>query len=176
MTYFSSSFIGSFKLGDNINHNLEILKKLYSIQDSMIFNKIKTVLITSIIEAILHDLFFRAKFYTREGVKNISIRILQYIKNKKLDKFDHYIKCAKKHELFGPSDNKIYTNLDKLRKLRNRIHIQNESNDFESDEKVAFSTERRILAEKTLEKILHIMSTNYDRGHNYVNDFYLPWE
>ena len=70
----------------------------------------------------------------------------------------------------------LYKELDDLRKLRNRIHIQNTKNDFERDEYRAFSDERKLLAEKVLEEILRTMAAKYSREHNYVSDFELPWD
>ncbi|MEN9613720.1 MAG: hypothetical protein RLZZ347_27 [Candidatus Parcubacteria bacterium] len=84
---------------------------------------------------------------------------------------------AKKHDFFDMNDTKFYDTLDSFRKLRNRIHIQNTKNDFESDEYVAFNEKRKVVAEKLLEKTLVVMSEKYSRNFNgYVQDFELPWD
>jgi hypothetical protein len=67
--------------------------------------------------------------------------------------------------------------MDNLRKLRNRIHIQNTRYDFEPDEAQAFNEERKVLAEKVLEKTLKTMTEKYprDERYSYVDGFLLPW-
>ena len=152
----SAGFIGSFKLGDNINHNLEILAYLYQCQASaspkegQLLRKPITILLGSVCEAVLHDLHLRMRIYTNEGVLGIPASVLSYVRGKKLDKFELYISSAKKHSLLGPKTDDIYDELDELRMLRNRIHIQNEKDHFEPDESIAFSEARQISAEKTL--------------------------
>ena len=71
----SSGFMGDFKLGDNINHNLEILALLYRQQassgyhDSRLLCKPITLTIASICEAILSDF---------HGTVRDSVRSLRY--------------------------------------------------------------------------------------------------
>ena len=172
MIVVDSGFIGNFKLGDNIHHNLKVLNCFYKLNDK-ILNKPKIVWISSIIEAILHDFYFKTRLFTREGIKNLSEDVINFFRNKRADKFHHYINLAKEKLLFG--DNDIYNKLDILRKLRNRIHIQNICNDLEIDERNAFTDERRTQAEETLTYILSHMATQHNRGHNYVSKFELPW-
>jgi hypothetical protein len=64
-----------------------------------------------------------------------------------------------------------------LRRLRNRIHIQNSKGHFEPDEFSAFTESRKIKAEKVLERTIKTMAQKYDRGaeYKYVSDFELPW-
>lgn len=174
-----ASFIGDFKLGDNINYNLGILKTLYvknNERSEYPLNKPITLIIISIIEALLYDFHMKAKLYTREGIANIADKILNYIRAKEIYRFDKYINSAKKHNIFSMKDHSLYDNLDVLRKLRNRIHIQNDKNDFERDESDVFSIERMVLAEKILEKMMRTMSENHKRHVNAVNNFILPWE
>src|SRR5688572_17713989 len=136
----NAGFIGDFKLGDNINHNLEILAYCYQRQadphdaDAWLLRKPIIIILGSICEAILHDLHMRMKIYTSEGVRGVAISVLSYVRGKKIDKFEHYISSAKKHSLLGPPNEPIYAELDQLRKLRNRVHIQNEKCDFERNE------------------------------------------
>ena len=57
----SSRFIRNFKLGDNINHNLKILSLLYrqfdcaAEPDKRLLCKPITILLVSIVEALLYD-------------------------------------------------------------------------------------------------------------------------
>ena len=181
----SAGFMGDFKLGDNINHNLRILAYLYQRQadphdiDAWLLRKPIIIILGSVCEAILHDLHMRMKMYTNEGVRGIAISVFSYVRGKKIDKFEHYISSAKKHSLLGPPTEAIYDDLDQLRKLRNRVHIQNDKNDFEPNDSQAFSRDRQISGERTLEKLIKTISTKHPRpagvsGH--VNDFQLPWD
>ena len=180
----SSCFIGSFKLGDNINHNLRVLSLLYDYQSQCSPNQ-KTllckpiiILLASICEAVLSDLHMRIRMYTIEGVQNIAQSVLDYVRSKKIDEFDKYIASARKHDFFDANDTDFYEVLDSLRKLRNRIHIQNTKGHFEPDEKKAFNYSRQIDAEKALEKVMKTMTAKYSRDSSvsgYVDDFELPW-
>lgn len=93
----SSGFMGDFKLGDNINHNLEILALLYRQQassgyhDSRLLCKPITLTIASICEAILSDFHMRMDTYTNEGVKNVAESVLSYVRGKKIDEFEKFI-------------------------------------------------------------------------------------
>jgi len=181
----SAGFIGKFKLGDNINHNLKILNYLYQRQadpadsDSWLLRKPIIVSIGSICEALLHDLHFRMKTFTIEGVSGMAITALEYVRGKKIDKFDHYISSAKKHSLLGDPSEQIYGDLDELRKLRNRVHIQNDQNHFEPDESRAFNAARQSSAEQALEKLVKTLSIKHPRpphAAGFVGDFNFPWD
>ena len=175
-----AKFIGNFKLGDNINYNLEILRYIYGLNDnnSCLLRKPIILILGGIAEAILHDLHQRMKLHTVEGVIGIGNYILSYVRLKQIDKFEQYIASARKHTLLGPSTDQIYGDLDNLRKLRNRIHIQNEKNHFEVDDSQAFSLERQQNAERTVEKLTKIISANHPRklhARGFVGDFEFPW-
>lgn len=180
-----SDFIGDFKLGDNINYNLKILSLLYKYRSDSTENiKIllyKPIIITlaSICEAILYDLHSRIKYNTLEGVQNIAESAINLIRRKKIDEFEKYIASSKKHDLFDAKDSQLYEDLDTLRKLRNRIHIQNSKNHFEPDERNAFNYTRQIMAEKVVERVLKVVLQKYSRGQDlrgHVDDFELPWQ
>lgn len=180
----NSGFIGDFKLGDNINHNLEILEYLYARMadpadhDSWVLRKPAVIIIGSICEAILHDLHMRINVFTREGVTGMATSVLSHVRGKKLDKFEKYIASAKKHKLLGPSSDAIYNDLEELRKLRNRVHIQNEKGHFEPDDGRAFNSRRQESAEKALEKLIKTVAINHPRpahAAGHVQDFNLPW-
>jgi len=84
-----SGFIGEFKTGDNVNYNLATLKILYDCQksksssDSVLLCKPITIILTSIVEALLHDFIFRIQQYTTEGVKTIAAAVLSDVRSKK---------------------------------------------------------------------------------------------
>jgi hypothetical protein len=64
-----SKFIGNFKLGDNIVHNLNVLDLLYRVyadednEGKRLLCKPIILLLVSIIEAVLYDLHDRIKFF-----------------------------------------------------------------------------------------------------------------
>ena len=123
-----SDFMGSFKVGDNINHNLRILSLFYGFQSNSIEEKkillCKPIIITltSICEAILWDLHMRITNHTIEGVRNIAQSVINMIRSKKIDEFEKYIASAKKNDFFDVKDSQIYKDLDTLRKL-NQFYI-----------------------------------------------------
>ena len=183
MVTYSSGFVGSFKLGDNIVHNFEILRELYAIQktgtqaQAEILRKPIVVIIGSIAEAILYDLYVvKISSFTREGVPNIPQAALDEIRTKTIDEFAIYISNARSNSLLGTTV-ELYDALDELRKLRNRVHIQNAKGHFEPDEPVAFSEKRQRDAETTLEQLIDHMCKNHLRtkSRQCVADFELPW-
>jgi hypothetical protein len=181
MPTINSNFI-DFKLGDNICFNLKILKTLYNYQESanplqrLQLRKPIVLLNVSVIEAVLHDLHGRVRTHTAEGVANLSDAVLSYIRGKKIDELEKYIASAKRHDLFDQGDTSFYESLDDLRRLRNRVHIQNTKRHFEPDDHTAFSEGRLLLSEQTLELVMRTMARKFARPkHNFVGDFVLPW-
>ena len=175
--------MGSFKPGDNIVHNFSILRILYATQASdaescKLLRKPIIVLIGSIAEAILYDLYMvKIQIFTREGVPTIPDAVLEEIRNKTIDEFAKYISNARSKKLLGDAP-KIYDKLDELRKLRNRIHIQNTKQHFDPDEPKTYNRRRQEMAEETLEELISYMVDNYSRskGRQSVADFDLPWK
>ena len=179
----SARFIGNFKLGDNINHNLSILAYLYQRQSdendksSWLLRKPIIIIIGSIYEAILYDLHLRMKTYTVEGVREAASSVLSYARGKRIDKFKLYITSAMKHLLLGSQSESIYNDLEELRKLRNWVHIQNEKNHFKPNDSQAYSNDRQVSAERALEKLTKIISTNHPRPSHasyHAYDFQFP--
>jgi hypothetical protein len=178
----SVNFIDQFKIGDNINFNLEILAVLYdgyaNLQDGKKLIKPIVLLNTAIIEAVLFDFVVnRLKRPYRSEIlfENIS----SILKDVNLKKFEHYITQIEKYDLFELKDTNFYNAIRSLSKKRNRIHIQNDKRDEPLDESNIFNDKLKILSEKVLEKILFAMSNKYPRRneyHKYVKDFILPWD
>ena len=180
-----SGFIGEFKTGDNINHNLSSLKILYDVQKSLspsespLLCKPITITLVSIIEALLHDLIFRMQNHTTEGVRNIAKSVLSDVRSKKLDKLATYIDCARKHDLLSASGTDLYAQLHELRKVRNRIHIQNVKRELPLDEKDVFTPECQCVAEEMVETIIKHVSVKHYRPagvREYVQNFEIPWK
>ena len=175
-------FIGDFKIGDNIVYNLKVLNALYdggarlNPNQRRFFYKPQIVTLVSIIEALLYDLTLRARTFTNEGVRNVPNSVLKEIRSKKqTDKLAKLIEVAKRYKLFGDKP-QIYSALTELNKLRNRIHIQNAWSHQPADEEKAFDSNKVVLAERALEKIVKICSTKYNRSISHVPDFEFPWK
>ena len=133
----------------------------------------------SIVEAVLYDFDSRIRWFTREGVQNMGADILAAIRSKKYDDLEKYIACARKQNFFDSAYTSFYDDLETLRKIRNRIHIQNDKRYSPAKEILAFQDNERILAEKALEMVLRTMWKKYNRPesvHGYVRDFIVPWE
>lgn len=118
MVRISSEFIGDFKLGDNIVHNLEILSLLYRQYNNAdqrrkrLLCKPIIVFLMSIVDAVLYDFHTRIRTYTREGVRNVSASSIEEIRQpKKLDKLEKYIRTAENHALFGAKGSALYKEL-----------------------------------------------------------------
>lgn len=176
-----ANFIVVFKIGDNINYNLRILKTLYDGYEKLPdgSNLIKPIVIlnTAIIEAILFD-FVVNRLKKPYFVDILFVDILNYLKDKDLKKFEHYISQAEKFDLFDMKDSNFYNAMRSLNKKRNRVHIQNEKWDDPHEESIVYDERAKILSEKVLEKVLNTMTVKYPRNEeyrNYVNDFELPW-
>lgn len=180
-----ASFIGDFKRGDNINYNLKILKTLYESHAALepekqtYLRKPIFLTIMSIVEAILYDFDSRIRHFTREGVQNLGNDILALIRGKQYDDLAKYIACAKRHSFFDTVHQQFYDELEELRKIRNRIHIQNYNNYLPRDENRAFTPNNIFLAECALEVVMRTMNKKYPRPisvQGAVEDFSIPWE
>lgn len=177
-----ANFIDVFKIGDNINYNLSILKILYERYDDLPNNKllIKPIVIinTSITEAILYD-FIENRIKKAHKTERLFEEILDTILSKRLDKFEHYITQAEKYDFFDMRETNFYGAMHSLRMKRNRIHIQNNKHEEPSDESNVFTEKIKILSEKVLEKTINAMILKYPRRaeyRGYVSDFQLPWD
>ncbi|MEI6400134.1 MAG: hypothetical protein WCO58_01265 [bacterium] len=186
MSFFkSANFIDIYKIGDNINYSLSILKVLYkaynnSPEESRLLVKPIVIINISITEAILYD-FIENRIRKANRTEKILEDILDTLLSKKLDKFEHYITQAEKYDLFDAKDTNFYEAMHSLRRKRNRIHIQ--GHDWKIKEEVneyaVFNEKTKITSEKVLEKTINTMISKYPRREeyaSYVKDFELPWE
>ena len=177
METFSSGFMGSFKTGDNINYNLDIVRLLYDCkkkleaQETTKLNKPIIIFFATIVEAVLEDLIMKAQDYTIEGVPNIEENTLEDIRDKKIKRFSAYIDCCKKHQLISNHSNNnecVFSKLNELRELRNKIHITGEKHESEY-----FTNEARKKARSCLVDILQEMQ-KYERDYKFVKYFTVP--
>ena len=118
------NFIGDFKVGDNILRTASALSRLKEKNENSIFNKLIVVQAGSIVEAALDQIIYRAQSYTKEGVPNIPDEELKKIRETKIERFNNIIQAMQTYKLLDGLGGGIYDELHKLRKYRNRVHIQ----------------------------------------------------
>lgn len=179
------NFFCIFKIGDNINYNLETLNYLYDLYNDVENHKkdllLKPIITINIciIEAILFDFYKRVNTNIIEGVVNIDDDKLEDIRGKKIDNFAKYIDSAKKHDLFDIAHTNFYSKLHLLRSARNRIHIQNEKFFSPENECFVFTEEIKNLSERCLEFLVKTMNKKYERSEylqGHVKEMFFPWK
>lgn len=183
------TFVWSFKHGDNIMYNFAVLQALYIAQGNAspnrILNKPITILLVSIIEAILIDLLSRIDQATNHLPANVDRDTLNNLKQeieskkrpekiedefgeriylrRKLYHFNDIIELLRKYELFGKNDNPIYDALTRFGYLRNRVHIENYHQNFEDREDRVFTQQRLTELEQVLSDLWNKMNNDYKR-------------
>ena len=187
-----SHFVWSFKIGDNIVFNLRVLNKLYKNRDndslkySALYNKPISILIVSVIEAVMIDLIGRIdearndlpkidedvirkiksliqKYKKKEKVKDdLSGEIVLGTRRKNYQMRDT-IEIFKDFSLLEPLDDSIYSSLGAISRFRNRVHILNYFDNFETDESEVFTDKRVLMLEKILNDIILVMEEKYYR-------------
>ena len=135
------NFIGDFKVGDNILANGNALCRLSATNDNNTFNKLMVVQAGSIVEAALDQIIYRVRNHTREGVPSIPVEDIYKIRGSDIGRFNNIIQAMKRYMLLDGLGGTIYDDLDRLRELRNRVHIQfdDKPKGLGRDDHVAFS-------------------------------------
>lgn len=118
------SIFGDFKVGDNAKYNADLLCDLVKANEEGRFNKLIVLQVASLLEAAFAQIFYRARNYNREGVPSISEEDRQKIAEKQIDKLTVIIDNLRKYHILDGLHADIYDELDKLRKYRNKVHIQ----------------------------------------------------
>lgn len=180
---YTNVFFWDFKKMDNVNYNFGIVEKLYTVKkqngSNSFFNKPIIIAILSIIECILYDFVRRVNEHSNEKIPNLDDAFVANTKIKTLEHFEPLIVHIKKNNLLRISNkDSIYDELDHLRKVRNRIHIQNIQQQLDRDECNVFTEDNLKLAEKSLERICEILCHVYprpDREFCSMSDFPRPW-
>lgn len=176
----TGTFMWSFKKGDNIVYNFEVVWELYEAKsrsaDKRKYNKPITIILVSIIECILDDFAYRIRGHVNDIVPNISRADIDTFKTRKYDKLDHYIAASRRFNLFNQSSN-FYDSVDDLRKARNRIHIQNSNNQLAADEYNVFTDALLLKAQNALEVVIETMIIKFPRNNRAVSPHSvpLPW-
>jgi hypothetical protein len=176
------NFVGEFKVGDNLVYNADLLCKLTETNANGQFNKPIVIQVGSIVEAALEQIIFRARNYNVEGVPGVSEADRKEIEEKKkVDKFNTIIDVLKKYKVLDGLGTDIYDELHKLRKYRNKVHIQ-ESIDLvgvSRDESAAFTDDIRKWALNLNVKVLNFLNQKLARPaelHKYVGGLSVPIE
>jgi hypothetical protein len=133
-------FIGDFKVGDNLVRNADALCKLSTANENGVFDKLIVIQAGSIVEASLHEIIYRAQNFTKEGVPNISKEDRDELATKTVELFNNIIIVMQKYKIIDDLGNGIYDELHKLRRYRNKVHIQTDVDikGVSRDENVAF--------------------------------------
>lgn len=171
------NFVGDFKIGDNLVYNCSILCKLVENNVNRELNKMIVIQISSIVEAALGQVIYRAQHYNNEGVPNISSADQRSIKGKKIDKFNTIIDVLKKYNVLDDIGVNVYDDLHKLRRYRNKIHIQEDIEivGVSRDEPAAFSNSICTWAINLNVRILEFLCSNLARP-THIAGHVLPLE
>jgi hypothetical protein len=158
-------FIGDFKVGDNLAFNADLLCKLVESKNVASFNKLIVLQAGAIIEAALSQIIYRAQNFTREGVPNITEADRLEIENKKIERFQAIIDVMRKYKVLDHLGATPYDELDKLRKYRNKVHIQLDIpiEGVSRDEEVAFSDDVRDDALRLNVRLLRYLIERFPR-------------
>lgn len=135
-------FIGDFKVGDNLVRNANALCELSAGNKDGVFNKLMVMQAGAIVEAALHEIIYRAQNFTRESVPNISKEDRDELATKTVELFNNIINVMRKYDILKDLGAEIYDELHKLRKYRNKVHIQTDVDikGISRDESAAFPT------------------------------------
>jgi hypothetical protein len=159
------TFIGDFEIADNVVRNANALRKLAENNENSVFNKLIVVQAGSIVEVCLAQIIYRAKFFTREGVPNISEEERKAIAGMTVEKFHNVIEAMRKYKILDGLGPEIYNELHKLRKYRNKVHIQDDV-DIENiprSEAAAFSTETASWALGLMVRVIKHLNEKFAR-------------
>lgn len=173
------SIFGSFKAGDNAGYNSQLLCDLVEANEEGKFNKPILLQAASLIEVAAIQIFYRAKHYNKEGVPNVSEEDRQEIEQKQIDKFAVVIDNLRKYNILNGVGEGVYDDLHKLRKYRNKIHIQSHL-DIPSvplDEVQIFTNDLTIWAIDLNWLVLSHLAEQYPRPEHikgYVQPLNLP--
>ena len=169
---------------DNVNYNFDIITLLYKArkenQNDRRLNKPLLVLLVSVIECMLYDFVVRIQTHTNDLIPNLPTTIIYYFRGiRETDELKVIIEKVRAQNLLRASGNdSIYDDLEVLRKVRNRVHIQNKYHLLERDESDVFTNTRIQLVEQVLERVCGVLCNVYPRWDKQplsMADFPRPW-
>ncbi|MER8929776.1 hypothetical protein NKI34_29555 [Mesorhizobium sp. M0700] len=158
-------FIGDFKVGDNLVRNAEALCRLSEANKDGVFNKLMVIQAGSITEAALDQIIYRAQNFNREGVPNISEADRKAIEATMVERFNNIIQAMQKYKVIDGMGGGIYDDLHQLRRYRNRVHIQLDTDPKDSprDEDGAFSAKIVGWSLDLCIRVLNFLAANFER-------------
>lgn len=159
----ASNFIGDFKVGDNLAYNADILCAARDANVGGQLNKLIVIQVCSILEAALGQIIYRAQNFHVEGVPNIADDDRKEIEAKTVDVFNNVIEVMKKYGLLNDLGEEIYADLHRLRRHRNKVHIQNDVEGTPRDESAIFTDEVCNWALDLNVRVLSYLSTVFER-------------
>jgi len=183
-TEFSGQFFWDFKRMDNVNYNFAIIELLYKAKkingNDTRFNKPIIILIMAIIECVLYDFLIRINQHRIDSLPNITETLVSFFRNsKETDELKIIIPQIKSQNLLKVnSSDTIYSDLEHLRKVRNRLHIQNKYAVLDRDEFMVFTDFELIRAQDCLEKIFSVLCNDHPRWGKPpipMSEFPRPW-
>jgi hypothetical protein len=169
------NIFGDFKAGDNAGYNSELLSDLVEANENGRFNKLILLQAASLIEVAAIQIFYRAQNYNLEGVPNVTEADRQEIEDKQIDKFAVVIDNLRKYHILDGMGVDIYDELHKLRKYRNKIHIQLDVNipGVHRDEGRVFTNAKTRWAVDLNWRVLSHLAEQYSRP-NHIQGFVRP--
>lgn len=181
---FSNQFFWDFKRMDNVNYNFEIITELYILKKTStnpkLLNKSIIILIGSIIECCLYDFLVRIKQFKSDLVPAITPAQVAFIKAAKETDLlkEIIIRVENQNLLLVNTGDTLYSDLEHLRKVRNRVHIQNKFASPPRSEQHAFSSDELNRAQICLERVVDVLCNSYQRNQLRpipMTDFPRPW-
>lgn len=177
---YSYVFFWNYKRMDNSNYNFRIVEALCyaknNCNNNELFNKPITIIIMAIVECILFDFIKRVNEHNIERIPNLDQSVINKTRSKTLKMFKHIITHAKKYNLML-LENK-YDEIDELRELRNRVHIQNDTCSFDKNEYKLWNDKNAQRAGRILKEICEILCNYYPRPGKEIPNiehFPQPW-
>lgn len=181
---YTGQFFWDFKCMDNVNYNFEIVQILYKAKrqnaNSKLFNKPIILIVMAMIECILYDFMTRIRGFRWDSFPNITLAMVHSIRSLgETDEMKKLIdRCRIANLLQVPRGGSLYDDLEKLNKVRNRIHIQNKYNYSYRDEGLVFTDRTLKLAEKSFKNVCEILCNVYprwDKSPLPMSEFPDPW-
>ncbi len=181
---YTGQFFWDFKRMDNVNYNFEIVEVLYQAKkrdnnDSR-YNKPITLLLIAMIECMLYDFVTRVRGRTTDPLPNVTTQVISFFRDKReADELKILIPQVEKQNLLRAAVNDtIYADLENLRQVRNRIHIQNKHRVLHRDESHVFTAVTLQCAERCFERVCETLCNVYPRWNSQplpMKEFPRPW-
>ena len=185
LTMYLNSFVWTFKIGDNVLWNLDVIFHLIEDHNKLGRNYAKPISISciSVVEAALVDFLERLDSATNHYPANLNaqkIDIKKFLNKEKSEfqtTYEGKVYKFKRLKNFGYKElisfyetfhilgfrEETYLTLQDLGRFRNRVHIRNYFGNFERNESRTFSENRTQRAIDFMEATLKYLSVNYPR-------------